>query len=120
MVKSILTFVTKAPYGREDAFAGLRFSLSQIASGAMDKSDTILFEDGVYNALKGQKSEEIAMPSNFDATQDLLELEGKVFCVKEDLEKREIREEKILDGIEIINKNKLPSLIQDYDVVATF
>lgn len=120
MINSILTLVCKAPYGREDAFAGLRFALSQIASGAMDKSDTILLEDGVYNALKGQKSEEIGMPSNFDATEDLIDLEGKVFCIKEDLDEREIGEDNILEDIEIILKENLPKLIQDYDVVATF
>lgn len=120
MINSILTLICKAPYGREDSFAGLRFALSQIASGAMDKSDTILMEDGIYNALKGQKSEDIGMPSNLEATEDLLDMEGKVFCVKEDLNKREIVEENILDGVEIITKDRLPDLIQDYDVVVTY
>lgn len=120
MLNSILTIVEKAPYGREDAFAGLRFALSQIASGGMDKSDTILLEDGVYNAMKGQKSDEIGMPSNFDATEDLIDMEGKVFCVKEDLDKREISKENILEGVEIISREKIPGLIQNYDVVTTY
>lgn len=120
LINSILTLIVKPPYGREDAFAGLRFALSQIASGALEKSDTVLIEDGVYNALKGQKSEDIGMPSNLDATQDLLELEGKVFCVKEDLDKRELSEVDMLEGLEFITRDRLPGLIQDYDVVATY
>lgn len=120
MVDSMLTLVVKAPYGREDAFAGLRFALSQIASGALDRSDTVLMGDGVYNALKGQKSEEIGMPSNLEATGDLLDLDGKVFCVKEDLVERELLEGNMLEGLEIIGREKLPQLINDYDIIVTF
>ena len=120
MVNTLLTLVTKAPYGKEDAFAGLRYALSQIAAGVAEKSDTVLMEDGVYNALKGQQSEAIGMPSNCEATQDLLDMEGKVFCVRDDLTERELSEEHILDGIEYITRDGLPGLIQEYDVIVTY
>jgi sulfur relay (sulfurtransferase) DsrF/TusC family protein len=120
MAKSILTIVAKAPYGREDAFAGLRFALSQIASGVMDKSDAVLIEDGVYNVLNNQKSEEIGMPSNFDAAEDVLGLDGKIFCIKEDMDEREIAKDNILEDVEIISRDKLSELIQGYEAVTTF
>ena len=120
MVKSILTIIKSAPYGREDAFAGLRFSLSQIAAGMMDESDTILVEDGVYNALKGQDSAAIRMPSNLEATEDLLDLDGKVLCVREHLDARGIAPEDILEGVEIVPLSDLPGLIEAYDAFATY
>lgn len=120
MVSSLITLITKSPYGREDSFAGLRYALSQIAGGVMEKSDTVLMEDGVYNAVKGQKSEAIGMPSNLDATQDLLDLDGTVFCVKEDVAEREIPEGNLMDGLEMIARSALSSLVAEYDAVTTY
>ena len=120
MVKSILTIVKSAPYGREDAFAGLRFSLSQIAAGLMDAADTILVEDGVYNALLGQQSDVIRMPSNLEATQDLLDLDGRVLCVHEHLEAREISRDDILEDVEVVPLADLPGIIEAYDAFVTY
>jgi sulfur relay (sulfurtransferase) DsrF/TusC family protein len=120
MVNSILTIVKSAPYGREDAFAGLRFSLSQIAAGMLDACDTLLVEDGVYNAKLGQETISIRMPSNLDATEDLLDLDGKVFVVKEDMESRYLRPEDLLEGVEIVALADVPKLVDKYDAFATY
>ena len=120
MVNTILTIIKSAPYGREDAFAGLRFSLSQIAAGMLDACDTILVEDGVYNTLKGQWARAIMMPSNLDAVQDLLDLDGRVFCVREHLKERNISPKDILEGIELVSIAQLPTLIETYDAFATY
>ena len=88
MVKTMLTIIKAAPYGREDAFAGLRFSLSQIAAGMLDTCDTLLVEDGVYNAKLNQETTAIRMPSNLEATEDIMDLDGRVFVVLEDMESR--------------------------------
>ncbi len=120
MVSTILTIVKSAPYGREDAFAGLRFSLSQIAAGMVDACDTLLAEDGVYNIQKEQLAEAIMMPSNLEAVQDLLDLEGRVFCVREHLEERDISPEDIMEGIELVSIAELPALVDTYDAFATY
>lgn len=120
MVKTLITLITKAPYGAEDAFAGLRFALSQIASGVMEKSDVLLLEDGVYNAIKTQNSEAVEMPSNLSAIEDLIDFDVNVLCVKEDIEERDIPMEKVTDMVKIISRDEIPSLIQEYDATTTF
>ena len=120
MVNSILTIVKSAPYGREDAFAGLRFSLSQIAAGMLDVCDTILVEDGVYNVLKGQDTAAIRMPSNLEAVQDLLDLDGRVLCVREHLKERTIAPEDIMEEVELVSITELPALVEAYDAFVTY
>lgn len=120
MIQSVMTIVTKPPYGCEDAFAGLRFALSQIAAGSLEKSDTLLMEDGVYNAVLSQKTEGIGMPSNLEATKDLLDLDGTVYCVKEHLEERKLTPDMLLEGMKVISRNDLAALIIEYDVFTTF
>jgi len=120
MITTMLTIIKSAPYGREDAFAGLRFSLSQIAAGMVDCCDTLLVEDGVYNAKLNQDTTAIRMPSNLDATEDLLDLDGKVFVVKEDMESRALTQEDLLEGVEIISIAEMPELMETYDAFTTY
>jgi sulfur relay (sulfurtransferase) DsrF/TusC family protein len=120
MIKTMLTIIKSAPYGREDAFAGLRFSLSQIAAGMLDCCDTLLIEDGVYNAKLNQDTEAIRMPSNLDATEDLLDLDGRVFVVREDMESRFLTTDDLLEEVEVITIAEMPQLMETYDVFATF
>ena len=49
MLGSICVLIRKAPYGTEDAFAGLRLGLATIANGL--ETEIVLLEDGVFNAL---------------------------------------------------------------------
>lgn len=120
MVETLLTIIKSAPYGREDAFAGLRFSLSQIAAGMLDYCDTLLVEDGVYNAKLFQDTTAIRMPSNLDATEDLLDLDGRVFVVREDMMSRYLSKDDLLEGVEIISIDDMPELMERYDAFATY
>jgi sulfur relay (sulfurtransferase) DsrF/TusC family protein len=120
MVEKILTIIKSAPYGREDAFAGLRFSLSQIAAGMLETCDTLLIEDGVYNAKRKQDTFAIRMPSNLDATEDILDLDGRVFVVKEDMESRYLTPEDLLEGVEFISIAEMPEMMETYDAFATY
>ena len=120
MIGSMLTIIKSAPYGREDAFAGLRFSLSQIAAGMLDCCDTLLVEDGVYNAKLDQETSAIRMPSNLEATEDLLDLDGRVFVVREDMVSRYLSEDDLLEGIEIISIDDMPEMMERYDAFATY
>ena len=120
MIKRILTIVKSAPYGREDAFAGLRFSLSQIAAGMVDSCDTILVEDGIYNAKLDQRSAVIRMPSNLDAVEDLLDLDGLVFLVREHMEARGLGPGDMLEGVKIISLADVSKLAEAYDAFVTY
>ncbi len=120
MIGSILTIVREPPYGCEDAFAGLRFALSQIASGALARSDVLLLGDGVYNAVIGQRSHHIDMPSNLEATEDILALEGAVYCVTEDMDEREVTPDRLADGVDLIANMDVAALVARYDSVTTF
>ena len=120
MVGTMLTIIKTAPYGREDAFAGLRFSLSQIAAGMLETCDTLLIEDGVYNAKIDQDTAAIRMPSNLDATEDLLDLDGRVLVVREDMEARSLTPDDLLEGVEIISIAEMPGMMETYDAFATY
>jgi len=120
MAKTLLTIIKSAPYGKEDAFAGLRFSLSQIAAGMLDTCDTLLIEDGVYNAKLNQATAAIKMPSNLDATEDILDLDGRVLVVREDMESRYLKPEDMMEGVEIVSITEIPAIMEAYDVFATY
>ncbi len=120
MAKSILTIVTKPPYGTEEAFAGFRLALSQIAGGIIEKSNVLMIEDGVFNALTTQMSDAIEMPSNREAISDLLDMECTIFCVREDLDERGIKTDKTIEGLSLISVEKVMDIVDEYDVTATF
>ena len=66
MANSTLVLITKAPYGLEDAFAGLRLALAMGVNGM--KTSVVMVEDGVFNAVITQRPEAVKMPSNIEAT----------------------------------------------------
>ena len=80
MAKSLLVLITKAPYGFEEAFAGLRAGLGMLASGQVPVSNALLVGDGTLNAVAAQKPEAVRMPSNVEALNDLMDFEAKVYC----------------------------------------
>lgn len=120
MANSILTIVTKPPYGTEEAFAGLRLALSQIAGGIVEKSDVLLIEDGVFNTISKQNSKAIGMPSNAEAIEDLLDMECTVYCVREDIEARGIVNSNIIENIQVIPRDNVSKIVEEYDLTASF
>ena len=120
MANSIVTIVTKPPYGTEEAFAGLRLALSQIAGGLVERSDVILLEDGVFNAISEQKSDVIGMPSNVEAIEDLLDMECTVYCAREDLEDRGIATSNMIENISVIPRDDVSKIVHEYDITASF
>jgi len=118
MADSMLVIVTKPPYGLEDAFAGLRLALAMGVNGM--KVSVVEVEDGVYNAVAGQKPEAVGMPSNVDATTELYDFEVSVYAVKEDLEERDIADAPLVEGVKIIGRDDLKGLLAEHDVTTTF
>jgi tRNA 2-thiouridine synthesizing protein D len=118
MAKSTLVLITKAPYGLEEAFAGLRLALAMGVNGM--KTSVVMVEDGVFNAVKTQKPETVKMPSNVEATKELYDFEVPVYVVKEDLVARGISEANVFEGLKVVPASALKGLVADHDVITTF
>jgi sulfur relay (sulfurtransferase) DsrF/TusC family protein len=118
MAGSLLVLVTKAPYGLEDAFAGLRLALAMGVNGM--STTVVMMEDGVYNAVAAQKPEAVGMPSNVDATRELYDFDVSVHVVKDDLEERGIAEVALVDGLKTVDRAALKEMVGSHDLVTTF
>ena len=114
----MLVIVTRAPYGLEDAFAGLRLALAMGVNGM--KVSVVEVDDGVYNAVAGQRPEAVGMPSNVDATTELYDFDISVLVVREDLAERCIGESSLIDGVKVVGREELKDLIAGHDVTTTF
>jgi tRNA 2-thiouridine synthesizing protein C len=119
MAKSIAVLITKAPYGTEDAFAGLRLALAMAASGSVERTTVIMMGDGTLNAVAAQKPETIDMPSNVEAVKDLIEFESDVYCVSEDLKSR-VGVIQTIDGVKMISWEEFRSTLREHELVTTF
>ena len=118
MANSILVLITKAPYGLEEAFAGLRLGLAMGVNGM--KTSVLMIEDGVFNAVSTQKPEAVKMPSNIEATKELYDFDVPVYVVKEDLAARGIPESKLFEGLKVVPAAQARDLLKEHDVVTTF
>ena len=118
MAQSVMFLITRAPYGVEEAFAGLRMALAFAVNGA--KTSVVMMEDGVFNAVGGQKPDILKMPSNADATKELYDFDVQVCVVREDIEERGIPEGKLIEGVKVVGKGELKKLVAEHDVVTTF
>ena len=119
MADSILILGTKAPYGTEEGFAGLRLSLAMLASGLVGRSSVLLVGDGTLNAVATQEPAAIGMPSNAEAINDLADFEGEVFVVEEDLKSR-AGDIPILEGVKKVTWDQARTIIKDHALVTTF
>lgn len=119
MADKIIVLIRKPPYGTEEAFAGARLALGGLVSGVIAKADVLLIEDGTLNAIDSQVPTAIGMPSNGDALQDIIDMGGEVFCVTEDLDQR-IDDAKVLDGVKLIHRTEVRSIVDRYQIVNTF
>ena len=118
MAGSMLVLITRAPYGLEDAFAGLRLALAMGVNGM--SVSVVMVEDGVYNAVAKQRPEAVHMPSNKEATAELYDFDVPVFVVREDLSERGLSEESIFEGLKLVERSALKEMVATNDVVTTF
>jgi len=119
MADSLLVLITKAPYGLEEAFAGARLALGGKVSGLMETSNILLMGDGTLNALETQKPEAVGMPSNLEALQDVMDLDGEVYCVEPDLRQR-AGGMKILDGVKLVSWDEAREIVKRHQLINTF
>ncbi len=119
MAEGLLVLIAKSPYGAEEAFAGARLALGCKVSGVMDNVAILLMGDGTLNAYKGQKPEAVGMPSNLDALQDFMDLDGPIYCVEQDLRQR-AGDVEALDGVKMVSWDEARDIVKSYQLVNTF
>ena len=112
-IHSMCVVVRRPPYGREDAFAGLRMALSAVTHGL--DAVVVLRGDGVLSAVRGQRPDAIAMPSNESVVADLLEMGAEVWAEDAALAKRGLSPGDLVEGVQVADAARLDGLILSRD-----
>jgi predicted peroxiredoxin len=103
--------ITHAPYGRENAYAGMFIAMGWVAVG----NDVIvaLHGDGVYAARKGQKDpmKEISLPSIEKQVMDIIGEGGRVIADRTCVEVRGLDKEMLIDGVEVMDSEDMVGLV---------
>jgi tRNA 2-thiouridine synthesizing protein B len=92
--------VNKSPFEKNALESALRFSVAG--------SSILLLEDGVYGAMKGTAAEDMLKNAMADK---------KVYALKSDLMARAIKEDRVIDGIEIVDYAGFVDLVEANDKV---
>lgn len=95
-----LLTVNKSPFEKNSLETAIKYS----AAG----SAILLIEDGVYGAMKGSRAESMVK----DAMAD-----KKVYALKSDLMARAIKDDRIIDGIEVVDYAGFVDLVEANDKV---
>jgi tRNA 2-thiouridine synthesizing protein B len=92
--------VNKSPFEKNSLEAAIKFSLAG--------SSILLIEDGVYGAMKGTTAKGMVK----DAMGD-----KKVYALKSDLMARAIKDDRLIDGIEVVDYAGFVDLVEANDKV---
>lgn len=118
-VKKFMFVNRKAPYGTIYALEGLEVVL---ISAAFDQDVSLAFvDDGVFQLVKGQKTDGIEM-KNFSPTYRALEgydIE-KLYVERESLETRGLTEDDLLVDVQIMSAAEIGDMMAQQDVVISF
>ncbi|MGB9936251.1 MAG: DsrE family protein [Methanobacterium sp.] len=113
-MESVLIIIDKAPYGFEDAFSGFFIEIACLNKEL--NSDVILIEDGVYAALDNQNSENIKFPCVGELTY-LIFPEGNIFVHEDSLKERGIKEDQLMETVDIITDEDIYGIIKSKEVI---
>lgn len=118
-VKKFMFVNRKAPYGTIYALEGLEVVL---ISAAFDQDVSLAFlDDGVFQLVKGQKTEGVEM-KNFSPTYRALEgydIE-KLYVERESLEARGLSEDDLLVEVQVMSAAEMGAMMAEQDVVISF
>lgn len=119
-MKKIGIIITHAPYGHEDAFAGLYVGVAALSKGM--QATVLLLENGVYTAIKeqGDTMKLINLPSIEAQIKDIIDLGGKVLIDKQAAAIRAISPEEVIQGVEFADSDQLLNAILDANLTVTF
>jgi len=119
MAENIAVILTKPPYGTEEAFAGMREALALLVSGLMARSVVMMVGEGTMNALATQEPKALSMPSNMEAVEDLIALDGEVYVISEDIEAL-VPDPHLIEGVQRIDWSRAREILAEMDLVNTF
>lgn len=97
---SDLYTVNKSPFGNNGLESALKFSKAGTA--------ILLLEDGVYGAVKGTAAEAMVTAAMADK---------KVYAMGPDLAARGIKEDRVIDGVELVDYAGFVDLVEANDKV---
>jgi tRNA 2-thiouridine synthesizing protein C len=118
-VKKFLYVNRKAPYGTIYALESLEVVL---IAAAFEQDVSLLFaDDGVYQLMKGQKTDGIGM-KNFSPTYRALEGYDveKLYVDRESMQARGLSEEDLLVDVQILDRAAIGEMMEQQDVVLSF
>lgn len=113
--KSICIILRHPPYGREDAFAGIRNAIVGMQQG-IDTS-LVCCGPGVWNLVGDQRSHAIEMPSNLAQVADFIAIGGKVYTEDVSLEEHGLSLGDLIDGVEVMDCDELAEVVLGHDIV---
>lgn len=119
VIKKFMYVNRKAPYGTIYALESLEVVL---IGAAFDQDVSLAFiDDGVYQIVKGQNTNDIGM-KNFSPTYRALEMYDveKLYVEKESMEIRGLNEEDFVVPVEVIGQSEMTELMAEQDVVLSF
>ena len=96
----MLHLVNKSPYDARN--------MDTAATIMKDGDHLLLIEDGVYGAMKGTAAEDMVKGAMGDK---------KVYALKSDLMARAIKDDRVIDGIEVVDYAGFVDLVEANDKV---
>ncbi|WP_456472173.1 DsrE/DsrF/TusD sulfur relay family protein [Methanocaldococcus sp.] len=112
----VTVVITTAPYGRERAYSALRFALTSLLEGL--EVNIFLIEDGVYVAKKGQEPSDV--PNYLDLLKNAIELGAKVKACGPCCKARGLKQEDLIEGVELATMHDLVNFVKESEKVISF
>ncbi len=117
--RSVLFMVTRGTYGRyDDVYGAILVANATLAK--QQGATMLLINDGIYLAMKAQEPSRIALASNLPEISDFHELGGRLLTHRESMEKRGVETADLIDGVEIIEDDRVVLEIERHSVSLTF
>jgi sulfur relay (sulfurtransferase) DsrF/TusC family protein len=116
---SVLFMVTRGTYGRfDDVYGAILVANATLAK--QQSATMLLVNDGIYLAVKDQEPSRIALASNLPEISDFHELGGRLLAHRGSVEKRGVESDDFIDGVEIIEEERIVLEIERHAVSLTF
>ena len=117
--RSVLFMMTRGTYGRfDDVYGAILVANATLAK--QQGATMLLINDGIYLAMKDQEPSRISLASNLPEISDFHELGGRLLAHRESIEKRGVEPADFIDGVEIIEDDRIVLEIERHSVSLTF
>jgi sulfur relay (sulfurtransferase) DsrF/TusC family protein len=117
--RSVLFMMTRGTYGRfDDVYGAILVANATLAK--QQGATMILINDGIYLAIKDQEPSRIALASNLPEISDFLELGGRLLAHRDSVERRGVEPADFIEGVDIIEDERIVLEIERHSVSLTF